>query len=132
VIEIENEVFTTIKTALTGISALSAENENPNNIFPITTMREIDNTPYEPTQDSDSVENHTSWACQFDAYSNLISGKKAQCKAIMKVIDEAMADMGFTRFALETIENAPNITIHRMVSRYRGIIDIANKSVYRR
>lgn len=130
-IDIEDEVFATVKNALSGHSAMSAEYETKNTTFPLTTMKEIDNTPYEKTQDSASSENHISWACQFDIYSNLVSGKKTQCKNIRKIIDETMTGMGFVRMSTVPVDNFNNATIFRMPVRYRGIVG-TDKSVYRR
>lgn len=130
-IDIENEVLTTVKTALNGTSKLLAIGENTGNVFPITTMQEIDNNVHTPTRDSGSIENHAEIGYQFDTYTNIKSGKKAQCKAIMATIDTAMAGMGFERISLMPMENPKDNTICRMVSRYGAVVS-ADKTVYGR
>jgi hypothetical protein len=60
---------------------------------------------------------------EINAYSNLGSGKKAQCKSIMAVVDTEMQKLGFVRMGCGPME-LPNAdaTKYRMVGRYRAVI----------
>jgi hypothetical protein len=58
---------------------------------------------------------------QIDIFSNLIAGRKTQCKQIASMVDNIMSDMGFTRIMLEPIDNIEDATIYRMVARYEAI-----------
>jgi hypothetical protein len=130
-IDIENEVFTTVKTALGSTASMSADYQKGTPAFPVVTMQELDNSVYERTIDSGSKENHSTWACQFDVYSNLVSGKKEECKALSRTINTAMVGMGFVRFTRSFIPNYDDDSISRMVLRYRGVVDNTTKKVYR-
>ena len=64
-------------------------------------------------------------------YSNKQSGKKAECKAIIALIDKRMEALGFTRTLLNPVPNEEDATVYRMVARYRAIVS-KNKVIYRR
>lgn len=132
-IDIENEVFNSIATKLrsmfTGISVYGEEILIPSS-FPCVTIVEADNYANEATQDSGSAENHARVFYEVDVYSNKSKGKKAECKSILRVIDEMLSDMGFTRRS--TIPQTTNdATIYRIKVRYTAVVSI-NKTIYRR
>lgn len=129
-IDIENEIFTAIKTALTTALTTKEWQKRPAT-FPVVTMREIDNSIYKETADSGSLEKHISWACQFDIYSNLKTGKHAECKSIAAQIDTVMAGYGFERITAQPIDNPFDETLERYIMRYAGIVS-ADKVIYRR
>lgn len=91
--------------------------------FPAVTIIEMDNSFYTRTMDLAGNENHSSVMYEINAYSNLTSGKKAQCKSIMATIDKEMHSIGFVRMSRQPLE-VPNAdgTKYRMVSRYRAVI----------
>ena len=134
-IDIENVVFNTVATALrtafTGIFVSGEATPSPSS-FPAATIVEMDDAVYEKTMDSSYTENHALKMYQAEALSNLSSGKKAQCKAIMAVIDMQMLNIGFVRVGSGPQE-IPNVdaTKSRMVARYRAVIS-KEKLVYRR
>jgi hypothetical protein len=68
------------------------------------------------------IENHANLMYQVDIFSNLTSGKKAECKKILKVVDEKMSEMGFVRILCEPIENLEDATIYRITARYNAIV----------
>jgi hypothetical protein len=123
VIEIESLVFSTVATALRSAFPgifVSGETIPAPSKFPAATLVEADDSVYEKTSDSSRTENHALKMYQADTYSNLTSGKKAQAKAIMKVIDEQMAAMGFVR-----VGNSPGVdqsSYYRQIARYRGVV----------
>jgi len=133
-INIEAEVFNTVATALrsefTGIF-VSGEYVSAPPSFPAAVGREMDNSTYLRSLDSSGQENHASVMWQWESFSNLTSGRKSQCKAIMAIIDTEMQKMGFIRIGQGPSE-VPNAdtSIYRMVARYRAVIS-TNSKTYR-
>ena len=99
--------------------------------FPCVSLVEMDNTAYDRTQTSGSVENHAELLYELDVYSNKQSGKKSECKAIATLIDDEMAALGFSRIMLQPIPNMDDATIYRMKGRYRAVAS-KDKKIYRR
>lgn len=127
-IDIENEVFNDVSNALRAIYqddiSLYGEYVEIPSSFPCVSLVEDDN--------SEIAENKTlarlpETACQLmytaNAYSNLATGKKTQAKEIMKIIDERMHDMGFTRTMQQQLPNVDR-TIYRVTARYTKIFQI--------
>ena len=133
--DIENTVFSTVATALRaefpGIF-VAGETVAAPSTFPAVTLVEQDNSTYQRTLDSSGIENHAVLMYQAEVYSNLSVGKKAQCRAIMTVIDTEMQKLGFVRLGSGPmpIPNA-DATKYRMVARYRATIS-KDKIIYRR
>lgn len=125
-IDCESEVFSTVATALrASISGIfvSGEAVAAPASFPAVTLVEMDNSIYMRTMGLARIENHASIMYQAECYSNLSSGKKAQCKAIMAIIDTEMQKLGFVRIGSGpmALPNA-DATKYRMVARYRAVI----------
>ena len=99
--------------------------------FPCVSIIEIDNTAYDRTQTSGSLENHVDLTYEVNIYSNKTSGKKSECKAIASLIDNEFAALGFSRTMLQPIPNMDDATIYRMTGRYRGVVSKDYK-VFRR
>ena len=90
--------------------------------FPSVSIVEIDNSAYDRTQSSGSLENHADVTYEVNIYSNKTSGKKSECKAIASLIDNEFATLGFSRTMLQPIPNVDDATIYRMTGRYRGVV----------
>ena len=99
--------------------------------FPCVSIVEIDNSVYDKTQTSGSLENHADVTYEVNIYSNKTSGKKSECKAIASLIDNEFATLGFSRSMLQPIPNMDDATIYRMVGRYMGVVSKDNY-VFRR
>lgn len=99
--------------------------------FPAVSVVEMDNSVYQPGSDSGAVENFVSVMYQVDVYSNLNTGKKAQTKAIIALLDAVFARYGFTRMSLVPVPNMNEPTIYRMTARYRAVASTDN-IIYRR
>ena len=134
-INIEPEVFSTVATALraqfSGIFVAGEAVAAPST-FPAVTLVEDDNSTYQRSLDSSGQENHAQLMYSCNVYSNKSAGKKAECKAILAVIDTEMFGMGFWRAGSSPME-VPNAdkTIYRMVARYRATAG-KNKIIHRR
>lgn len=129
-INIETEVFSTVATALraqfSGIFVAGEAVAAPSS-FPAVTLVEDDNSTYQRSLDSSGQENHAQLMYSCNVYSNKSAGKKAECKAILAVIDTEMFGMGFLRVGSSPME-MPNkdTSIYRMVARYRATISKDN------
>ena len=98
--------------------------------FPCVSISEESNSVYRRTQDSDNVENHSALMYEVEIFSNLSSGRKAQCKAIAKVVDDTFKELNFTRTMFNPIPNATP-TITRYFGRYVAVVS-ADGLVYRK
>lgn len=133
-IDIENEVFTTIAKAVRKVYPdiyMIGEYVKSPPKFPCVSLVEMDNSAYDKTQTSGNLENHVSVMYELDVYSNKTSGKKSECKKIAALIDKEMAALGFSRTMLQPIPNMDDATIYRMKGRYMAVIS-ENKTIYRR
>ena len=135
-INIETEVFSTVATALRAkypnMNPSSGEKQPTQADMPTAVGREMDNSTYLRSLDSSGQENHATVMWQWEAYSSKSVGRKAECKAIIAIIDAQMLSMGFTRVGCGPMEmpNA-NASIYRMVARYRAVIS-KDKTIYRK
>lgn len=122
-IDIENKVFDTLKTALTtsypSIGVYGTYINVPSS-FPCVTVIMDNNTPLSQTQTGVN-ENHSEVSFSINVYSNDPSGKKKQAKAIAGLIDTTMLGMKFDR---QIYTPAPNIddSVFRITMRYRGVV----------
>lgn len=127
-IDIENEIFSAVATALrsefSGINVYSKLNLAPT-VFPCVCFEEADNAVYRRTQDSASLENHAEVLFEANVFSSKTSGAKAECKAIFAVIDGIMESRGFTRLNKRPVDEEAPIT-YRLVGRYRGVVGADN------
>lgn len=122
--DIENEVFAAVKAAVkAGYPAayVSGEPVKVPPSFPAVSLIEMDNSVYERAQTLSSIENMVTLMYEFNAFSNIKSGKKSECKAIVALIDTAMQSFGFRRIMLNPIQNLEDATIYRMVGRYQKL-----------
>ena len=132
-VDIENELFTTVATALraayTGISVESITTYSPSK-FPCVCIEETDNYSLTSTRDTASNDNHAVVVYEVNVYSNKAGGRKSEAKAILNTVDGIMNDLGFTRLARTPI-NMDDATKYRLFARYRAAIS-NDKTIYRR
>ena len=133
-IDIENQVFDRVakrvREQFPNIFMVGEYVKSPSS-FPAVSLMEMDNAVLESTVDSGSNENHANVMYEANVYSNRATGKKSECKAIIALIDEEMAAMGFVRVTLTPVPNEYDSTIYRMVARYRAAVSTDHK-IYRR
>lgn len=133
-IDIENELFTKVATALRAQFPkifVTGEYVKAPPSFPCVMFMEMDNTPYRRTQTQADMENHATVMYEVDVFSNKTKGKKAECKAIVKIVDDIMLSLGFDRPFLNPIPNQDDATIYRMKGRYIAVVS-KNNVIYRR
>lgn len=132
-VDIENEVYTAIATALraaySGITVESITTYSPSK-FPCVCIEETDNYALTSTRDTSSNENHVVVVYEVNVYSNKTSGRKSEAKAILNTVDGIMNDLGFTRLARTPI-NMDDATKYRLFARYRAAVS-NNKTIFRR
>lgn len=132
-IDVENQVYTRVAEALRaafpGIAVESVTTYSPSK-FPCVCIEEADNYPYTRSIDSGSNENHAVVMYEVNAYSNKTSGKKAECKAIIQTVDDAMSAMGFIRTTKSPV-NMDAATKYRIFARYTAIVS-KDHIIYRR
>jgi hypothetical protein len=133
-IDIENQVFDRVAKRVREQFPdifMTGEYVSSPSSFPAGSLVEMDNSIRESTIDSGSNENHANVMYEANVYSNRTTGKKAECKKIMALIDEEMTAMGFVRSTLTPVQNEYDSTIYRMVARYRATVSSDHK-IYRR
>ena len=125
-IDIENDVFDTVATALRaafpGIYCTGEYVPAPPR-FPAVSIVEADNRVVENMR-TRRIENASAVMYEVNVYSNKASGKKSEAKAIAATLDEAFASIGFTRTLRNQVPNLNDATIYRVVCRYEAIVDI--------
>lgn len=124
-IDVENQLFQAVATALRARFPsiyVTGEYVRSPASFPCVSIEEKNNTIWRNGRDSSTLENFAEVMYEINVYSNKSVGKKTECKTIAAFIDETLANMGFTRIALNPIPNAADATIYRMVGRYRAIV----------
>lgn len=123
-INLEANLFTIVATKLRSefsrISITSEPVSAPPQ-FPCVSMVEMNNTTYRRSLSSAQKENHSNLTYEIQAYSNLVSGKKSECRAIMAVVDDVMLGLNFVRIMLEPITNLPDASVYRVVARYTSV-----------
>ena len=133
-IDLENEIFDEVsgkvREKFSSIFMTGEYVKSPSS-FPCVSLVEVDNATFRNSQTTEGQENHAAVMYELNVYSNKTKGKKTECKAIMKVIDDMMLSLGFDRPFLNPIPNLEDATIYRMTARYIAIVS-KDKVVYRR
>lgn len=131
--DVESKVYTPIAVALrdafSGISVTGEYVKAPSS-FPHASIVEMDNYMSDDRLDTGDTEKFSTLMYEVNVYSNKASGKKTECKEIMKVIDELMYQMNFKRLSLAPVPNMDDATIYRMTARYR--VETDGENFYRR
>ena len=132
-IDIENEIFTAVSKAVKEKfpkAKLSPELILSPSHFPCVCIEEIVNSVVTRTQDSGCNENHANVTHEVTAYSDKVGSKKAECKAIMAIVDSVYSDFGFIR-TMQTPVPTKDATKYRITSRYKAVVS-KDKTIYRR
>lgn len=123
-IDIEQDVFNYVSKKLreahNGIF-VKGEYVNAPSSFPAVTIVENDNRVLERMRTL-NIENAVSVMYECNIYSNKVSGKKAEAKAIADTMDNAFAEIGFTRTMRNQVANLNDATIYRIVCRYEAVV----------
>ena len=130
-IDCENEVYTRIAKVLRekfpGINITGEYVKAPSG-FPHVSITQSDNSVVSERMTGSAEMAQVMF--EINVYSNKAEGKKAECKSIMKSIDDVIFSMNFKRQALTPVPNLEDATIYRLVARYGVMTD--GKYFYRR
>lgn len=124
-IDVEIDVFNKVYNAILAeypSAYITGEYVRMPESFPHVSLIEMSNTVYERASALSKIENAVRVMYEANIYSNLVTGKKSQCKAILAILDSEMEDMGFIRTQAQPTPNLEDATIYRIVARYERII----------
>ena len=131
-IDIENEVYTKVSTVVkavhSDVKTASVTILSPSEL-PFLCIEETDNFCYTESQTND-LENHCVVTYELNVFSNKASGKKSQCKEILKTADEEMKSLGFSRITSTAIV-LDDATKYRLFARYQAVVS-KDQVIYRR
>jgi hypothetical protein len=130
-IDIENMLFTKVKNNLPETVNTGTMYARTQSKFPYVSLMVMDNSVYESFINSARVENAVSIMVEVNTYSNKTSGKKEECKQLMKNIDDTLLEMNLIRIFCQPTPNLEDSTVYRMTARYRAVVD-KNLNIYRR
>ena len=114
------EIANKARSRFKGIRVYPEETESPA-AFPCLTFVQSSNTTYRRSLTGDNVEHHVNLMYTANAYSNITTGAKQQCKEIISFVDEIMRSYGFIRTMDEQMPNQDR-TISRRTARWSGIL----------
>lgn len=133
-IDFENEIFTTVATAVrishAGTSIKSEYVRSPAT-FPMVALSEIDNVNVDALMDSSHTEKYAGLGYRLQVFSNSENGRKSEAKAIFKTADNILCGMGFRRRTYSTTPEIYNSTIYSITATYEAIADV-NGVLYNR
>lgn len=117
--DVENELFTVVATTLreefptifvTG-DAVAAPTQ-----FPCVAFYEDDNYISQEDMDSSFEERYATLRYRVDVYSNKVSGRKAEAKSILAVIQPLLYMRNFTRFSMTPLNDMGDKICHYVVT----------------
>ena len=132
-IDIENEIYSEIASAVSEEmpgASLSGEYVKAPPKFPHASIIEADNSTYARTRTGERGENHAIVMYEVNVYSNKRTGKKAECRKLLDIIDRRMIEMGFSRMMMNAVPDLYDATIYRLVARYQAVVSL-NHKIYR-
>lgn len=102
---------------------VSGEHVSAPPMFPALFLEQSLSAELESARDSSREENANALTWTASVYSNSRSGAKAECKAILEIVDAQMRRANMTRLSAQPIDNAADPSIYRMVGRWSGVAD---------
>ena len=115
-----NKVFQAVNTAYPNAVCYSEYVEVPAG-FPCVTLYEADNRSYRPSDDEQLSDHQVHVMYECNVYSDKQSGKKAEARAIAKLVDTTMQGMKFTRTYYSPLPNLDR-TIFRITMRWEAVV----------
>jgi len=131
-IDVENMVVNAVYNAVRAVyptANITSTYQDVPSSFPCVSILEEDNYAYRKTQDNDLREHHTNVMYSVNVYSNKKNGKKEEAKDIMRIVDETLQDIKFTRTMKTPIRNI-DPTIFRITARYEAVIEERKGNTY--
>ena len=131
-IDVEVDIFNYVAQAILDTykdAYVSSENVIAPPMFPAVSIVETLSSEVDSMRDSSFEENGNALTYTINIYSNSESNAKTECKALLQIIDQSMRRLNFKRLSAQTIDNAKDPSIYRIVSIYTGIVD-KNSNLY--
>lgn len=131
-IDVYNEIYTALYNAIKSsypTASITGEYVPKAESFPAVSIVEQDNYMSINKLDNSGRERFATLMFQIDVYSDLAKGRKEQCRSILKIIDNIMFDLNFTRIAASPMPNRDDESIYRITARYRAETD--GETMYR-
>lgn len=135
-IDIENEIIDALITAIHTVdsTALVCSEaylyETGDDTFPCVTVREVSNVTYKGSLTQALSENHVVVAYDVNVYSNKSSGRKEECKKLLKSVDNYLIGHNFKRLSTGDLSYLCNSSVTRFVARYEAIVG-SDGTIYR-
>lgn len=133
-IDFNNEVFTTVATDVrdnhAGVTVVGESTRKPSK-FPTVTLDETENVMVNQLEDSSKEEKFAGVTYKLQVFSNKLSGKKAEARAIFATADAAMRRLGFRRVTFAVTPEIYESTIYQINATYEAVISAAGY-VYKR
>lgn len=126
-IDIENQVYTRLKTAIGTSAKTSSSYKHTPSSFPFISITMSDN--YMSHLDNSDTEKYATCMFEVNVYAN-DDKAKLTAKALMQTIDTEMYAMNCVRVSCTPVPNLEDATIYRLVARYECETDGTN--TYRR
>lgn len=133
-IDLETEIFIEVEDALLEVYPdlymLPSVTGDPAE-FPAVVFYEADNSVVNRYRTQDTSDQRVQLMYEVQVYSNKAQGAKTETKQILKVIDEKMLAMGFSRIMSQQLTNLYQPSVARRIARYEAVAD-ARGVIYRR
>lgn len=123
-IDYEEEIYGSIVGALKSkydwakAVCFSSEYVNAPARFPHVFIMEVDNRSSPETKETTNADNFAVLTYEVNTYSNMMPGKKRECREIASAVDQEMIRLGFSRNSLLNTPNIGDNSIYRMTGRY--------------
>lgn len=101
---------------------VSAENQRIPEEFPCVTIEETMNATPREYFDSAVEEDYTRLQYRVNVWSNKMSGRRAEARGILSVIDEAIVKHGFNRVSSVPVPDFYRSTVYELTTTYECVI----------
>lgn len=120
-IDYESDIFSAVASVVRekfpGAYVVGTELTSAPPNFPAVSIVQSNNAARTEYSTFESLENVVREDYKVETYSNLITGKEAQTKAMTAIISDVFAEFGYERTFCEVVANGDS-TINRRISRF--------------
>lgn len=122
-----NEIFSSVAVPVRethpGVVVTGEYMRHPSQ-FPALTLDETQNVTVEQLEDSSKEEKFSELTYRLQVFSNKVSGKKAEARAIFTTADRVMRGLGFRRITYTTTPEIYESTIYSITATYDAIAGV--------
>lgn len=130
-IDVENQIFTIIKTAIVAVNSACTVTSTLNTktaTFPYALAVQMDSYPSRQTNSLNEEYAVLTW--QIDIYSNDTARRKTICSTIAEAVDNALSQLNFRRMSRVPVQDPNDPGIYRLTLRYT--VETDGTTFYRR